>query len=203
MVGKGFSLKSMFLRGFRSAFLSGISCAILSLFCTVQSPAAPVDPASGTIFILLETHGGSSSSQENIWEKTALKNYIQNNIVGDSALVYCSSYDMSQGTPADFAREYLSHSSGNSILESALSRWYSKGSSSELKKLKNTYKNLDALRTARPDVVPSRFVVIADGAAGLAVREYVQGPDYRGDIANVVFFNTPPRGYGPCGPGRI
>ena len=174
MVGKGFSLKSMFLRGFRSAFLSGISCAILSLFCTVQSPAAPVESASGTIYIILGTHGGGGASANSSINNsiTALKNYVQNNIVnGDTSLVYVSSYGLAQGTPADFAREYLSHSSGTSILDAALATWYSDGFSSELQNLKSTYTTLDQLRAARPDVVPSRYVVIADGAAGLAVRE--------------------------------
>ena len=110
--------------------------------------------------------------------------------------MYVSSYGLAQGTPADFAREYLSHSSGTSILDAALATWYSDGFSSELQNLKSTYTTLDQLRAARPDVVPSRYVVIADGAAGLAVREYIQGPDYRGDIANVVFLNTPHEGTG-------
>ena len=47
------------------------------------------------------------------------------------------------------------------------------------------------LKSARPDSVPSRFVVIADGAAGLAVREYIQSNVYKGEISNVLFFNTP------------
>ena len=61
---------------------------------------------------------------------------------------------------------------------------------------RNHYKNLPALKSARPDSVPSRFVVIADGAAGLAVREYVQSSAYKGEIANVLFFNTPHEGTG-------
>ncbi|MBO7551388.1 MAG: hypothetical protein J6T62_07685, partial [Fibrobacter sp.] len=177
-------------------FLNKAVCFTMVFFCAAALYAAPVESASGTIYVLLGTQGEGNSSQINIWEKTALKNYVQNNIVSDTALVYCSFYDMSQGTPAEFAQEYLSRTSGKSIFESALVKWYSEGSSSELKKLKKKYKNLDSLKNARPDVVPSRFVVIADGAAGLAVREYIQGPDYRGDISNVVFFNTPHEGTG-------
>jgi hypothetical protein len=52
------------------------------------------------------------------------------------------------------------------------------------------------LKNARPDLVPSHFVIIADGASGLAVREYIQGPDYQGEISNVIFFNTPHEGMG-------
>ena len=177
-------------------FLNKAVCFTMVFFCAAALYAAPVESASGTIYVLLGTQGEGNSSQINIWEKTALKNYVQNNIVSDTALVYCSFYDLSRGTPAEFAQEYLSRTSGKSIFESALVKWYSEGSSSELKKLKKEYKNLDSLKNARPDVVPSRFVVIADGAAGLAVREYIQGPDYRGDISNVVFFNTPHEGTG-------
>ena len=117
MVGKGFSLKFNFLRGLKSAFLSGISCVILTFLWVTQSPAAPVESASGTIYILLGTHGGQNGSSQDIWEKTSLKEYIQDKIVSDTAMVYCSFYDMSQGTPAEFAQEYLSRSSGKSILK--------------------------------------------------------------------------------------
>ena len=43
---------------------------------------------------------------------------------------------------------------------------------------------------------PNRFLVIAEGGAGLAVREYIQSKDYQGEIENVVFFNTPHEGTG-------
>lgn len=43
---------------------------------------------------------------------------------------------------------------------------------------------------------PNRFLVIAEGVAGLAVREYIQSKDYQGEIENVVFFNTPHEGTG-------
>ena len=73
MVGMGFFSKSKIIYGLRSAFLSGISCAILMLFGAIQSPAAPVESASGTIYVLLGTQGtaADSSSKQSI---TALKN---------------------------------------------------------------------------------------------------------------------------------
>ena len=43
---------------------------------------------------------------------------------------------------------------------------------------------------------PNRFLVIAEGGAGLAVREYIQSKDYQGEIENVVFFNTRTKGRG-------
>ena len=117
-------------------FLNKAVCFTMVFFCAAALYAAPVESASGTIYVLLGTQGEGNSSQINIWEKTALKNYVQNNIVSDTALVYCSFYDLSRGTPAEFAQEYLSRTSGKSIFESALVKWYSEGSSSELKKLK-------------------------------------------------------------------
>ena len=56
--------------------------------------------------------------------------------------------------------------------------------------------SLANLKKAHPDSAPSRFVVIADGVAGLAVREYVQSNVYKGEISNVLFFNTPHEGSG-------
>lgn len=43
---------------------------------------------------------------------------------------------------------------------------------------------------------PNKFVIIAEGVAGLAVREYIQSKDYQGEIDNVIFFNTPHEGTG-------
>ena len=198
MVGMGFFSKSKVICGLKSAFLSGISCAILMLFGAIQSPAAPVESASGTIYVLLGTQGtaADSSSKQSI---TALKKYIQDNIIGgDKSLIYVSSYNLGWNTPAVFARDSLDRTSGHSLLDSALAGWFKNTKDSRVSawKKKNSGKKVADLRNARPDLVPSRFTVIADGAAGLAVREYIQGPNYRGDIANVVFLNTPHEGTG-------
>jgi len=109
-----------------------------------------------------------------------------------------SSYNLGWNTPAVFARDSLDWTSGHSLLDSALAGWFKNTKDSRVSawKKKNSGKKVADLRNVRPDLVPSRFTVIADGAAGLAVREYIQGPDYRGDIANVVFLNTPHEGTG-------
>ena len=198
MVGTGFFSKSKIICGLKSAFLSGISCAILMLFGVVQSPAAPATPSSETIYILLGTSRDGQDTSD--WRGTGIKSYIQNSVLGaagDTSLVYESSYDLSMGTPADFAREYLSRLSTTSILDSAQRKWFTKSKASAVVKLRSKYSNnLSSLKSARPDLVPSHFVIIADGASGLAVREYIQGPDYQGEISNVIFFNTPHEGMG-------
>ena len=71
MVGKGFSLKSIFLRGLKSVFLSGISCVILTLLLVAQSPAVPVESASRTIYVILGTK--DSVNQSNSQSVTVLK----------------------------------------------------------------------------------------------------------------------------------
>ena len=198
MVGTGFFSRSKIICGLKSAFLSGISCAILMLFGAIQSPAAPATPSSETIYILLGTSRDGQDTSD--WRGTGIKSYIQNSVLGaagDTSLVYESSYDLSMGTPADFAREYLSRLSTTSILDSAQRKWFTKSKASAVVKLRSKYSNnLSSLKSARPDLVPSHFVIIADGASGLAVREYIQGPDYQGEISNVIFFNTPHEGMG-------
>ena len=174
-----------------------VICAVLMTFATVQPLASPVEPATGTIYILLGTSRGGQNVTD--WQGTGIKDYIQNNILGaagDTSLVYESYYDLASGTPADFARNRLFRSSSTSILDSAQLKWFNGSKNSVVVSQRNHYKSLSALKTARPDSVPSRFVVIADGAAGLAVREYIQSSAYKGEIANVLFFNTPHEGTG-------
>ena len=79
MVGTGFFSKSKVICGLKSAFLSGISCAILMFFGAIQSPAAPVESASGTIYILLGTQGTAANPSSNL-SVNAIKSYIQDNI---------------------------------------------------------------------------------------------------------------------------
>ncbi|WP_295681736.1 hypothetical protein [uncultured Fibrobacter sp.] len=171
-------------------------CMAVFLLCSVELFAAPVEPATGTIYVLLGTSRGGQNVTD--WQGTGIKGYIQNNIlgaVGDTSLVFEYSYDLSSGTPADFARNYLFRSSSASILDSAQRKWFNESKNPAVTSLRKRY-SLANLKKAHPDSVPSRFVVIADGAAGLAVREYIQSSAYKGEIANVLFFNTPHEGTG-------
>ncbi|MBQ3714759.1 MAG: hypothetical protein II892_04130 [Fibrobacter sp.] len=178
-------------------FLCKVVCFAVVLLCAGNLSAAQVEPASGTIYILLGTSRGGQNVTD--WQGAGIKGFVQNNILGasgDTSLVNEYYYDLSSGTPAEFARNRLFRSSGTSILDSAQLKWFKNSKNSVVVSQRNHYKNLSALKSARPDSVPSRFVVIADGAAGLAVREYIQSSAYKGEIANVLFFNTPHEGTG-------
>ena len=178
-------------------FLCKVVCFAMVFLCTGNLSAAPVESATGTIYVLLGTSRGGQNVTD--WQGTGITGYIQSNILGaagDTSLVFEYSYDLSSGTPADFARNRLFRSSSTSILDSAQLKWFNGSKNSIVVSQRNHYKSLSALKSARPDSVPSRFVVIADGAAGLAVREYIQSSAYKGEIANVLFFNTPHEGTG-------
>ncbi|MCQ2099429.1 MAG: hypothetical protein MJZ10_03860 [Fibrobacter sp.] len=110
--------------------------------------------------------------------------------------MYETSYSLEANTPAVFATDYIVRSGGKSILDSALNNWFNSNTDNEFNKLKKSYTTLGSLQKKRPDLVPSNFVVLADGAAGLAIREYIQSADYKGEIGNVIFFNTPHEGTG-------
>jgi hypothetical protein len=106
-------------------FLCKVVCFAVVLLCAGNLSAAQVEPASGTIYILLGTSRGGQNVTD--WQGTGIKGYIQNNVLGtagDTSLVYEYSYDLSSGTPADFARNRLSHSLGISILDSAQIKWF-------------------------------------------------------------------------------
>ncbi|MBO7061883.1 MAG: hypothetical protein J6W54_12435 [Fibrobacter sp.] len=178
-------------------FLCKVVCFAIVLLCAGNLSAAVVEPVTGTIYILLGTSRGGQNATD--WQGTGIKGYIQKNVLGaagDTSLVYETYYDLSSGTPADFAKNRLFRSSGTSIFDSAQLKWFSESKKSVVVSQRKYYKNLSALKLARPDSVPSRFVVIADGAAGLAVREYIQSNVYKGEISNVLFFNTPHEGTG-------
>ena len=178
-------------------FLCKIVCIAMVFLCAGNLSAAPVESATGTIYVLLGTSRDGQNATD--WNGTGIKSYIQNNIlgaVGDTSLIFDYSYDLSSGTPADFARNFLFRSSSASILDSAQRKWFNESKNPAVTSQRSRYRNLSALKSAHPDSVPSRFVVIADGAAGLAVREYIQSSAYKGEIANVLFFNTPHEGTG-------
>ncbi|WP_139258290.1 hypothetical protein [Fibrobacter sp. UWH5] len=58
----------------------------------------------------------------------------------------------------------------NSVFSKALNQWSQNRKNSASKK------------------VPNKFVIIAEGVAGLAAREYIQSKEYQGEIDNVLFF---------------
>ncbi|WP_073234410.1 hypothetical protein [Fibrobacter sp. UWH9] len=88
---------------------------------------------------------------------------------------YCHSYDGSLD-PSEAVDVLFKRA--NSVFSKALNQWSQNRKNSTSKK------------------VPNKFVIIAEGVAGLAAREYIQSKEYQGEIDNVLFFNTPHEGSG-------
>ena len=163
------------------------------LLAFAVSFGAPVESAKNTIFILLSTVDGNSTGTSSIWNTTGVENYVRNTIVGKNSYLYSTVYNTAESTPAVFANEkFAAQDATKSILKDALKKWYDNNTDSKIK----SFGSLENLKKNRPDLVPSRYVVIAEGAAGLAVREYIQSVNYKGEIENVLFFNTPHEGTG-------
>lgn len=138
--------------------------------------AAVAEPSQSSMAILLDASGLCKESSSESWQNLEVKNFLKNNVFyGDANAIYCKSYDDAL-SPADAAKILFSGS--NSVFNEAIKKWS-----------QNKQRN-------QSEDVPSRFVIIAEGAAGLAVREYIQSKNYRGEIANVLFFNTPHEGTG-------
>ena len=154
--------------------------------------SAPVESAKSTIFILLSTTGGTSLDSSQIWRKTGVKNYIENNIMKGQGFLYEANYNMSLMPPAVFVDEQLAGETvTKSILQKARKDWYTKSQDPVVKAY-----SLEQLQSERPDLIPSRYILIIEGVAGLAVREYIQSEKYKGEFSNVLFFNTPHEGTG-------
>ena len=155
-----------------------IILAAMVVFLTSVVYATPVVSRDSTIFVILNTvgEGGSNSTIAPTQEITALKNYVQSKISAGQGYVYCASYNVTENTPREFYENYLVGQ--NSVFEKAKENW-----------------RLNAAN-GKSGRVPSHFIVVAEGFAGLAVREYIQSKDYKGEIRNVAFFDTPHEGTG-------
>lgn len=55
---------------------------------------------------------------------------------------------------------------------------------------------IEELRRDRPDLVPSRFVILAHSMGGLTAREYIQNDYYNGDVDKLILFDSPQEGSG-------
>lgn len=120
-----------------------------------------------------------------------LKIYIQDKIVGRSGHVFCAAYDLSSQSPIGYANDLA-----KTVFPEALENWFASSDDPKILGYKKEGWGLPELKSGRPDLVPLRYVVVANGASGLAVREYIQGAGYGGEISNVLFFDTPHEGSG-------
>lgn len=166
---------------------------LIAAFSIVACFGAPVESAKSTIFILLGSAGGSVTNSSQMWESTGIRKFIQDNIAKEAIHLYVAEYDIAKMSPSVFVDEHLAgKAAAKSVLLQAQTDWFDKSQDSAIK----SFRNLEDLRQSRPDLVPSRYILIAEGAAGLAVREYIQGENYKGEFSNVLFFNTPHEGTG-------
>jgi len=106
--------------------------------------------------------------------------------------LYEANYNMASMSPSVFVDERLAGETvAKSILQKARNEWYEKSQDPRVKAY-----SLKQLQSVRPDLIPSRYILITEGVAGLAVREYIQSEKYKGEFSNVLFFNTPHEGTG-------
>lgn len=168
-----------------------LKICLIAAFSIVACFGAPVESAKSTIFILLGTAGGSVTNSSQMWESTGIRKFIQDNIAKEAIHLYVAEYDIAKMSPSVFVDEHLAgKAAAKSVLLQAQTDWFDKSQDSAIK----SFRDLEDLRQSRPDLVPSRYILIAEGAAGLAVREYIQGENYKGEFSNVLFFNTPHEG---------
>ena len=160
--------------------------------------AAIIEPASTTLFILMDASGLCNSAEPMSWEGFGINDYIKDKVVGQEGYVYCHSYDGETQTPLAGASAFVGDKDNKSIFDKALENWFLKSDNKALVKWKNENKGklLGDLKLAKPDIVPLKYVVITEGVGGLAAREYIQSNMYQGEMENVLFFNTPHEGTG-------
>ncbi len=176
------------VRGFFAVFTFTIAWTGNWAFATTA-----IEPGISTLFILLNTNSNGNTGEDACWDKE-LRNYIQNKIVGQKGHVFCGNYDLTLQTPAEFADDLARAESG--VFFQAQRNWFEHSDNPAIQYYKGLGWDLLRLQKERPDLVPLRYIVVANGASGLAVREYIQGVDYGGEISNVLFFNTPHEGSG-------
>jgi len=147
----------------------------LSLFLVAFTFGAVVNPSQSSMVILLDDSGLCDSSS-GTWKNMQVGAFLKDHaFYGKSNSIYCRSYNGSM-SPSEAADSLFR--GANTVFQDALTEW-EKGENA------SNFVNR-----------PNKFVIIAEGVAGLAVREYIQSKDYQGEIDNVIFFNTPHEGTG-------
>ena len=146
------------------------------LLLVAFASGAVVGPSQSSLAILLDVSGLCKNAPVDSWEKLQLDRFLKERaFYGDPSSIYCHSYDASM-SPSEAVDSLFK--GNHSVFGRAIEKWKQRGERS------------------KSEYTPNKFIIIADGAAGLAVREYLQGKDYQGEIENVVFFNTPHEGSG-------
>ncbi|MBO4783164.1 MAG: hypothetical protein J5521_00250 [Lachnospiraceae bacterium] len=149
-----------------------------------------VEPNPSKIFIMLDASGMCLPTSDFTWENLDVKKNLSN---GDDSYVYCYSYSMTK-TPYEAVEELFV--GNNSVFNKATNNWFANTTNPKVVAQRKSGKKLDDLKKTNPDLVPFKFVIVSEGVAGLAVREYIQSSRYKGEIEKVLFFNTPHEGTG-------
>ena len=138
------------------------------------------------IYVLLNTLT-ENESDKNVCFDSNFENTLKKDIVQFDGYVYCDAYILKK-SPAKSIDEFAL--SDTSVLNKALENWFNTSVYPKLNEWKsqNYGKGLKELKNSLPSIVPSQFIVIANGYSGLVVREYIQSKNYRDDIAQVLFF---------------
>lgn len=149
-----------------------------------------VEPNPSKIFIMMDASDLCSSTSDVTWDNLGIKKNLS---TGDDSYVYCHSYSMTK-TPSEAANELFV--GDNSVFNKATTNWFANTKNAKIVSLKKNGKKLADIKKTNPDLIPFKFIIISEGVAGLAVREYIQSSKYKGEIENVIFFNTPHEGSG-------
>lgn len=135
----------------------------LALFAQSSFASPILESSRSTLYILLNTFSGRQSvlNANDCWNED-LKIYIQDKIVGRSGHVFCAAYDLSSQSPAGYANDLA-----KTVFPEALENWFASSDDPKILGYKKEGWGLPELKSGRPDLVPLRYVVIANGPADL------------------------------------
>ena len=153
-----------------------------------------VEPSRNIVFIFLSDWTNVADP----YKSSGIFDYISTQVAPDAGNVYAYPLDVSSRSAADLSAILADHGE-NSPYAKAIENWFANSSDKLLAVWKENCGgkcDLKDLKKFRPDILPSRFVVLAEGVSGLVAREYIQGKDYAGDYSKVLFFDTPHEGTG-------
>ncbi len=170
--------------------------AVLVVLLWISAPFANVESSGNTLFLLLFDKRGDES--ENPYVRSGFEDYLSKEIAGDAGRVFSFAVDVSSQSASRLSAVLAERGEG-SIYEKALVNWFRKSSDERLWEWRKTCGNrcsLVDLKNSRPEVLPLKWIVVAEGISGLVAREYLQGADYAGEYSKVLFFDTPHEGTG-------
>lgn len=169
---------------------------LVAVLLCVSALFASVESSANTLFLLLFDKRGDDS--ENPYVQSGFEDYLSKEIAGDAGRVFSFAVDVSAQSASRLSAILADRGDG-SLYEKALGNWFRKSTDERLWNWKRSCGNrcsLDDLKNSCPELLPLRWIVVAEGVSGLVAREYLQGADYAGEFSKVLFFDTPHEGTG-------